>query len=371
MPDVAAKRQDGLRTAVVWGCELQGDRGRAGGPRTRRAALAALTLALCLARVATPELLGRVLGLWTDLLLYRRAAYAVLSAAYQFLHRYRDEPHTARTLTGPVISELLGLVCLAPLLDSPLRAPVDRNVKASDASPSGAAVVAVTVPQEAADELWRQRVRPGGRTNCAVIGAPGNTRGDSATGELLESLPAREMLRFAFGNKRPPHINVGEMRSRRALWRTLAQDPRAHCRRHLVAYDSSATVGASNKGRSPKTGMLREARLTYPYLFAADCTEGTLWTDSERMPADGPSRRGHVQFPAPQREWVAAFLDGDQDALARRFGPTQLPADFDTEDHDPTLGVRIGEAKKPGPRVPRYDVDLRERVFGGLSLIHI
>ena len=91
---------------------------------------------------------------------------------------------------------------------------------------------------------------------------------------------AREMLRFTFGNKRPPHINVGEMRSRRALWRLLAQDPRTHCQRHLVAYDSSATVGASNKGRSPKTDMLRESRLTYPYLLAADCTEGTLWMDS-------------------------------------------------------------------------------------------
>ena len=178
---------------------------------------------------------ARVLGLWTDVLLYRRVVYAVLSAAYQFLHRYRDEPHTARTLTGLVVCELLGLVCLAPLLDSPLRAPVDRSVKASDASPSGAAVVAVTVPQEAADTFWRQRVRSGGCTNCAVIGAPGNTRGGSATGELLESLLAREMLRFAFGKKRPPHINVGEMRSRRALWRTLAQDLRAHCRRHLVA----------------------------------------------------------------------------------------------------------------------------------------
>ena len=42
------------------------------------------------------------------------------------------------------------------------------------------------------------------------------------------------------------------------------------------------------------------------------------------------------------------------------MGPRSSP-----EDYDPTLGVRIGEAKKPGPRVPRYDVDLRERVFGG------
>ena len=83
------------------------------------------------------------------------------------------------------------------------------------------------------------------------------------------------------------------------------------------------------------------------------------------MPADRPSRGDRMQFPAPQREWVAAFLDGDSDALARRFGPAQLPDDFDTEYHDPTLGVRIGEAKKPGQRVPRYDVDLRERIFGG------
>ena len=262
-----------------------------------------------------------------------------------------------------VISELLGLVCLAPLLDSPLRAPVDRYIKASDASPSGAASVSISVPQEAADTLWRQRVRSGGRTNCAVIGAPGNTRGDSAIGELLQGLPAREMFRFTFGNKRPPHINVGEMRSRRALWRTLAQNPTAHHRRHLVAYDSSSTVGASNKGRLPKAGILREARLTYPHILAADCVEGTLWTDSERMPADGPSRGGQVPFPSPQQEWVAAFLSGDSDALARRFGPTQLPATVEDEDHDPTTGVRIGEAKNPGPRVPR-DGDLRQRVFG-------
>ena len=73
----------------------------------------------------------------------------------------------------------------------------------------------------------------------------------------MESLPAREMLRFAFGNKRPPHINVGEMRSRRALWRTLAQDPRAHGRRHLGGYESSATVGS----------ILIKARYIRPVIF--------------------------------------------------------------------------------------------------------
>ena len=98
--------------------------------------------------------------------------------------------------------------------------------------------------------------------------------------------------------------------------------------------------------------LLREERLTYPHLLAADCVEGTLWTDSERMPADSPSRGGPVPVPAPQREWVAAFLRGDDHALCDRFG------------HDPCKGVRIGEAAHPGPRVPRTDVDLRERALG-------
>ena len=52
--------------------------------------------------------------------------------------------------------------------------------------------------------------------------------------------------------------------------------------------------------------MLRETRITYPYIIAADCEEGTL-----------------------------------------------LPADFDTEDHEPTLGVRIGEAKSARTAVQR------------------
>ena len=58
-----------------------------------------------------------------------------------------DGERVPRTLTGPVVTELLGLACLAPLLDSPLRAPVDRSLKASDASPSGAAVVEAALPR--------------------------------------------------------------------------------------------------------------------------------------------------------------------------------------------------------------------------------
>ena len=47
------------------------------------------------------------------------------------------------------------------------------------------------------------------------------------------------------------------------------------------------------------------------------------------------------------------------------LGPRSSPPTSRQRTTNPTLGVRIGEAKKPGQRVPRYDVDLRVRVFGG------
>ena len=52
------------------------------------------------------------------MLLYRREAYAVFSAVYRFLEQYKDDsPRTIRILPGVVRNDLLGVVCLAPLLD--------------------------------------------------------------------------------------------------------------------------------------------------------------------------------------------------------------------------------------------------------------
>ena len=47
-------------------------------------------------------------------------------------------------------------------------------------------------------------------------------------------------------------------------------------KRHLVVYDSSVTVGASSRGRSGAVskGIMRELRLTYPYIIASDAAEG-------------------------------------------------------------------------------------------------
>ena len=83
--DVEEKRQSGALTAVARGCEIQGLRGRAGSPRPRRAALAALTIALCSLGVATVELLQRIVGLWVDVLLYRRAGVCSVAGQVRIL----------------------------------------------------------------------------------------------------------------------------------------------------------------------------------------------------------------------------------------------------------------------------------------------
>ena len=145
-------------------------------------------MALCCLGVATVELLQRLVGLWVDVLLYRRAGFAVLRATYAFIQRYKDDtPSRVRTLTLPICTELLGVAALAPLLDAPLRARVHRRIKTSDASPSGVGVVACDLPQKAATELWCHRKRPsasngdGDALLCTVV-----QRGDDAVEVILE-----------------------------------------------------------------------------------------------------------------------------------------------------------------------------------------
>ena len=114
---------------------MQGRRGRAGSRRAKRAALAALTLDLVLLGCTTVELLQSIVGLWSDVLLYRREAYAVFNAVYRFLEEFKDDsPRTVRILPAVVRNDLLGVVCLAPLLDYPLRSSVAPVLHVSDAS---------------------------------------------------------------------------------------------------------------------------------------------------------------------------------------------------------------------------------------------
>ena len=109
------------------------------------------------------------------------------------------------------------------------------------------------------------------------------------------------------------------MRSRRACWANLAGRVSEHRKRHLIAYDSAVSIGAATKGRSPSAELLKECRLAYPFILAADAVEGALWVESEENVADHGSRGRKMPMPAPRRAWVDAFFQGDLSAIDDRL----------------------------------------------------
>jgi len=316
LPEAVEKRQVQEPSVRVWGCEVRGEEGRVGTALEKRAGLAAVTTSVAVGGVCTAGLLRRLLGCWTDVLLYRRPAFGVLDAVYKFVERYApgDADTLVRVLPGPVVSELLMLAALAPLLETDIRARVSERIYVSDASPSGAAAVVSVVPPEVAGELWRHRIRRGGEAGREEHRG---ARGGAVFGEFVEGLPAHDVVRFQFADK--PHINVGELRARRALLRWLANDVNQHGRRHVIVYDSMVAIGAAARGRSPSPALLAELRRTYPHQLAANIQEGALWTDSERNTADASSRGGVPPVPAPRREWAARLIAGDFAALDARI----------------------------------------------------
>jgi hypothetical protein len=314
--DVPAKRQVEVDDAVVWGGEVRGRVGRVGVQRTRRATLAAVTLILARLGCCTTDLLRRVLGLWTAVLLFRRPAFAALDSVYLHISRFAEDPASrVRALPGTVRSELMLLAAFAPLLETNLRAQVSTDVTVTDASLTGAAAVRFSVPAPVALELWRRRLAPG---RYGVLDQhTGFRRGDSWVSELCEGMPVREFVRFRF-RAQPSSINVAEARAYRAAVRQLAVDADEHEKRHVFIKDSRVVLAAAAKGRA-RGRLLRECRLTYPHLLAADIDPAQQWGDSERNNADSGSRGGALPVPAPQRAWVAAWSAGDTRALDERL----------------------------------------------------
>ena len=96
-------------------------------------------------------------------------------------------------------------------------------------------------------------------------------------GEILEGCVPLSGLAFRFQAGRAPHIDVGEAHARRALWKEMSTDLSNHSRRHLVAFDSSVTIGAAVKGRSSSGSIARELQRTGVYILTMDSAEGALW----------------------------------------------------------------------------------------------
>ena len=369
---VPEKAQRRARAGRVWGAWLDGQRGTLGGPPERRAALALLSVRVAACGCGSPALLRRLLGSWVFHLMFRRAAFSVLDAAFRFAHdgevheggEARD-PTCVTRLPAAVRAELVAIALLSPLLVTDLRAPVAAQVWCSDASPTKGAVVRADVPRSVATELWRHRDSRGSSVCLNPAGEPVRESpelrllrevvlqaliaGDPCTSalaeayrqaedqeradppdwgpfaatreewfsELVQALPFEQVLRYPF--QRRAHINLLEANVRLSLMKHLSRSPCNFGTRQLLGQDSRVCLGAFAKGRSSAQRLNHVEVKAGAYELAADLQVGGLWVDSFRMPADAPSREGGIVLPTPARPWVAAFLAGDLTALDARL----------------------------------------------------
>ena len=122
-------------------------------------------------------------------------------------------------------------------------------------------------------------------------------------GELADSLPFKELLRFRFAEG--GHINVLETRVYKTWIKFLAR--RFSACRVLGLIDSRVLLGAAAKGRSSSPALSRVLRSTLPYLLGAALYPGGLHVYSDQNRSDGPSRGRKVS--PPTREVPAWYLD--------------------------------------------------------------
>ena len=168
LPRKLSKAFRGATNVEVWGARVDGREGTVRAKDDSVQRTVAFTMAVLALGVATVDIWQSVLGLWTHLLLFRRVAFGLLDEVYAFA----PPADCAQAIPAAARDELLGLLALAPLLVSDMRAPVSTSVTACDASPWACAGVESTLSEGAVRELWRFRDRKGGYIRCETDARP-------------------------------------------------------------------------------------------------------------------------------------------------------------------------------------------------------
>ena len=126
-------------------------------------------------------------------------------------------------------------------------------------------------------------------------------------GELADSLPFKEVLRYRF--RKSGHINILEARMFKTFQKYLAR--RAPDCRSLSLLDSRATMGAVAKGRSSSPALIRVLQGTLPYTLGGGLYNGTLHVYSGQNRSDGPSRGKPVDPPTKEVPlWLTELCQG-------------------------------------------------------------
>lgn len=302
-----------LDAVTTLGVDIDGRRGTISLNITRLNSVVQATQTLLSQRWVTGKELASIVGAWTWPMLLRRPTLAAFKHVYRYTQLYPDTP---RELWKCVRRELRVVMAFAPLLTCNLRRQSWLKIVATDASSTGAGVVAARWDDSMQSILWPVMTQP----DCSLLPQPSPVAQETAwpileghqpvkwyhlnvTSHALPEIVHGEVDQLLSASslhwstvisstwKYPQHINELELQSVLLGLRWMLSHPEAvHRQLHLLV-DSSSVHFSVNKGRSSSPRMLTLLRRYAAFLLAADITVLSGWVPSELNPADSASRK--------------------------------------------------------------------------------
>jgi len=284
---------------------------------------------------ARPREVESIVGRFTHVFLLQRPVLSVFSAVYAFGRKCGSR--MARVWPA-VLRELRMAADLLVLVRSDLARPVAPVLIQTDACDTGAAAVYTSAVSHV--DLRRECRRPRKVVTERALGEavlePWTVEKALAADFTAPVDPA--VWSVAIRRRYQPgtalacaHINEKELCAAVDAVRWSCSSSRTRSRRLVVQSDFAVAVAVLRKGRSSKPALLQHCRRFAALALAEQVTVEARWVPTDRNMADRPSRGDRAPGPCLPEPAVRPRGRG-QGGFA---------------------GIRVGEAKKPGPGPPR------------------
>ncbi|CAE7669804.1 osm1 [Symbiodinium sp. CCMP2592] len=292
----------------AWGAQVDGIRGTVGAPLDVRQQLWVLLGKLVSGGFASKEVLRKIVGYLAFAFQYRRELYSLMHHLYKYIDRMPQK----RWIPIPkhIQDELRSCALHLPFAKCSMRRRLQRQVCATDATPTTGGAVMADVPVELASELWRRTELRGqavrlDRERDLQLDATVPEEPSKFGSVVAECVHWRIISGYTF--RQTSHINLQEARALRRELIKLAADPSWRNSLVVCLNDSNVVVGAFTKGRSSSYRLNGILRGLVPHLVLANLGVGLIWIETSSNRADQPSRGEDLPPPLPAPRWLQDF----------------------------------------------------------------
>jgi hypothetical protein len=247
---------------------------------------------------ATGIEMSRLLGKWTWAILLRRPLFSSLQHIYRFINIAKTRVFS---MWPSVKRELLLLICLAPFLQSSFSTGFSSRVIASDASMDGFGIVSAalsntltnptsadTIPFDCFSNWWLSSYSP--VLHHSLVPNTNNSRYTMDSVIIPHNVTFSTIISQQWKYKSKDHINKLEMRAVDTSIRWYLSYPESAHARVLLLTDNQSVYYSLRKGRSSSSSLLSLLRRISALLLSGNLIVQVAWVQSDRNPADAPSR---------------------------------------------------------------------------------